>query len=75
MKKLYDGSLICAVLLAMFALLCGALARLDNMKWDDVKPLVEREQERLEQEELEKAEKERKAEEKPWYKKAFEKLI
>lgn len=67
MKKLYDGSLICAVLLAVFALLAGALARLDNMKWDDVSPYIEKQKE--------KEAKEKEEAEKPWYKKAIQKLV
>lgn len=51
----------------LLAIAIGALSRLDNMKWDDVSPFIEKQKE--------KEAKEKEEAEKPWYKKILKKLI
>ncbi len=65
--KLREMGTIIIVAFVLLSIAIGALSRLDNMKWDDVKPFIEKQKE--------KEAKEKEEREKPWYKKAFSKLI
>lgn len=51
----------------LLAIAIGALSRIDNMKWDDVSPFIQKQKE--------KEAKEKEEAEKPWYKKVLKKLI